>query len=255
MTRVLIHPTAIISQHAIIGSNVEIGPFSIIHDHVEIGSNSTIGAYCEIGIPTVLATEKRLVIGQNATIRSHATIYQGSVIGNTLTTGHYVSIRENSIIGESLQLGNRSDIQGDCEIGNHTKMHADVHVGKKTKIGHFVWLFPNVLITNDPTPPSTTLLGVTINDYAVLASNVLVFPGITIGKDAVIGAASLVKEDVPNGKLVVGSPAKIICDAKILRMHNDPKTKAYPWRNRFHRGYPETIVAQWLADISSGRPT
>jgi acetyltransferase-like isoleucine patch superfamily enzyme len=251
MKNEIIHPTAIISQYAILGENVEIGPFSIVHANVEIGSNSKIGAYSEIGIPTVLAKEKRLIIGQNATIRSHATIYQGSIIGNELTTGHYVTIRENSIIGESFQLGNRSDVQGDCEIGNHTKMHADVHIGKKTKIGNFVWLFPEVLITNDPTPPSTTLVGVTIEDYAVVASKTLIFPGVTIGEDSVIGAGSLIKEDVPKEKLVTGCPGKIICDAKILRMHNDPKKKAYPWRHRFHRGYPEKIVVQWLAEINT----
>jgi len=39
---VKIHPTAIVSEKAKLGANVEIGPFSIIEDDVEIGDNTKI---------------------------------------------------------------------------------------------------------------------------------------------------------------------------------------------------------------------
>lgn len=244
----MIDSTAIISKDAVIGKNVKIGAFSIIHEGVEIGDNSSIGSYCEIGLPTALANSKSLLIGNNANIRSHNVIYSGSSIGNDFNTGHYVSIRENTSIGKNCQIGSRGDIQGDCGIGNYTKMHADVHVGKLSEIGNYVWLFPEVLLTNDPTPPSETLLGVKIGDFAVLAAKVLVLPGVEISKDAVVAAGAVVKESVPSGKLVSGSPAKIICDAKLLRLHDNPKIKAYPWRNRFHRGYDEKDINEWLLE-------
>lgn len=244
----MIDSTAIISKDAVIGKNVKVGAFSIIHEGVEIGDNSSIGGYCEIGLPTALAKSKSLLIGNNANIRSHNVIYCGSSIGSDFNTGHYVSIRENTSIGKNCQIGSRGDIQGDCSIGNYTKMHADVHVGKLSEIGNYVWLFPEVLLTNDPTPPSETLLGVKIGDFAVLAAKVLVLPGVEISKDAVVAAGVVVKENVPEGKLVSGNPAKIICDAKLLRLHDNPKIKAYPWRNRFHRGYDEKIINEWLLE-------
>jgi acetyltransferase-like isoleucine patch superfamily enzyme len=129
-------------------------------------------------------------------------------------------------------------------------MHSDVHIGKKSKVGSFVWMFPEVLLTNDPTPPSEILLGVTVEDFVVIAAKVLVLPGVKIKRDAVVAAGSVVKHDVLEGKVVSGNPSKAICDAKILRLHNNPKIKAYPWRNRFHRGYSETHVAQWLLALS-----
>lgn len=245
---IVIDLTAIISKEAVIGKNVKIGAFSIIHEGVEIGDNSSIGNYCEIGLPTALAKSKSLLIGNNANIRSHNVIYSGSSIGNDFNTGHYVSIRENTSIGKSCQIGSRGDIQGDCTIGDFTKMHADVHVGKLSEIGRYVWLFPEVLLTNDPTPPSESLLGVKIGDFAVLAAKVVVLPGVEISKDAVVSAGAVVKENVSEGKLVSGSPAKIICDAKLLRLHDNPKIKAYPWRNRFHRGYDEKDIDQWLLE-------
>ena len=246
----MMHETAIISDQAIIGNNVGIGPFCIIHDNVHIGDNTTIGSYCEIGIATELAKENKLEIGPSSTIRSHASLYIGSVIGANFNTGHYVTIRENSIIGKYCQIGSRGDIQGDCSIGDYTKMHADDHIGKLSKIGSFVWLFPEVLLTNDPTPPSNELKGVTIEDFVVVAAKALLMPGITLEKDCVISAGSLVKDNVKTGMLATGSPAKSICTANILRHHDNPQIKAYPWRNRFHRGYDEEDVLKWNDDVS-----
>lgn len=250
MSPAIIHPTAIVSDKANLAEGVEIGAFSIIHADVEIGAHTKIGAYCELGLPTPLANIPKLTIGADCTIRSHSIFYSGSVIGDKLNTGHYVCVRENSLVGTGCQFGNRTDIQGDCTIGNYTKMHADVHVGKKSVIGNYVWLFPEVLLTNDPTPPSDDLVGVIIDDFAVLAAKVLVLPGVHIGKDAVVAAGSLVKESIADGKLANGSPAKVTCPVNILRMHNNPKLKAYPWRQRFHRGYPEQIVSLWLEEFS-----
>ncbi len=245
----MIHQTAIISSKAKIGRNVTIEPYCIIHDNVEIGDNCFIGSFSEIGLPTPLAQTNKLVIGGNSTIRSHSVLYIGSMIGECFSTGHYASVRENSEIGKNVQLGSRSDIQGDCSIGDYTKMHADVHIGKYSKIGSYVWLFPEVLLTNDPTPPSENLQGVTIEDFAVLAAKVLVLPGVTIYKDAVIAASSVVKSDVPEGKMFSGNPGKVVCNANILRCADNPKIKAYPWRSRFHRGYNEEDVQQWLNNI------
>lgn len=246
----MIHTTAIISPNSKIGDNVTIGAFCIIHDFVEIGDNSTIDSYCELGIPTPLAKSKVLTIGKDSTIRSYSCIYAGSSLGNNFVSGHYVNIRENSVIGSNVQLGSRGDIQGDCEIGNYTKMHADVHIGKESKIGQYVWMFPEVLLTNDPMPPSETLEGVIIEDFVVLAAKVLILPGVKINKDAVVAAGSVVKSNISSGQLFSGNPAKLMCNANILRVKGNAKQRAYPWRYRFHRGYNENIIKQWLSELT-----
>lgn len=242
----MIHPTALISSSAQIDEGVEIGPYSIVHENVHIKRDTKIGAFCEIGLQTPHAKNALLVVGANSVIRSHAVIYSGSEIGAGLQTGHHVCIRENSLISEGVQLGSRTDIQGDCSIGAYTKLHADVHVGKKSKVGSFVWLFPEVLLTNDPIPPSEILEGPTIEDYCVVASKSLLLPGVTLSANSVIGAGSVVKNDIQEWKLAVGNPAKPICDVRVLRMPDNPKEKAYPWRMRFHRGYPEDVIKSWV---------
>lgn len=249
MIQTEIHPTAIVSNDADIGVKVTIGPYSIVHAGVCVGDRSNIGSHCEIGLPTPLAKGLNLEIGDNANIRSHSVLYQGSKIGSGLTTGHYITIREKAFIGDGFQLGSRGDVQGDCVIGDYVRTHADVHIGQKSQLGNYIWLFPNVLLTNDPDPPSEQLTGIRIHDYVVVAANALLLPGVDIGKNSVIAAASTVKNDVPEGMLASGNPAKIVCKADILRMHNDPSKKSYPWTLRFHRGYPQEVVKEWLSRI------
>ena len=130
-----IHSSSLVSDLAVIGNNVSIGPFCIIHSNSFIGDNCTIGAYSEIGIPSPLAKNKKLIIGKDSHIRSHSRFYEGSVIGEFLSTGHDVQIRENTIIGDGCRLGTRAIVEGDCSLGSYVNCHAEVHVGKGSVIG------------------------------------------------------------------------------------------------------------------------
>ena len=51
---------------------------------------------------------------------------------------------------------------------------------------------------------------VTIKENAWLGMNVTICPGVTIGKNAVIGASSVVTKDIPDYAVAVGNPAKVI---------------------------------------------
>jgi len=241
----MIHPTAIVSPHAAIGEGVKIGAFCIIHDHVTIGAGSTVGAYCELGLPTPLATTKELVIGRDAIIRSHCTFYAGSVFGDGLMTGHQATVRENTRAGLNLQIGTLNDIQGHCTIGDYVRFQSSVLIGQQSRIGNFVRIYPYVVLTNDPHPPSNIVQGPTINDYAVIATMVTVFPGVTIGEHAVVGAHSCVTRDIAAGMLAIGSPAKTIRKASEITLKDGSENVAYPWTRHFHRGFPEHIVAGW----------
>ena len=52
---------------------------------------------------------------------------------------------------------------------------------------------------------------ISIGDYTFIGMRAIIMPGVTIGKHCVIGACSLVTKDVPDGHVVAGNPAKIIC--------------------------------------------
>jgi acetyltransferase-like isoleucine patch superfamily enzyme len=247
----------IISNKAKIGNNVSFGDYVTIYDNVEIGDNSVIESYCEIGYPTELAENQPTIIGPNSRVRSHSVLYQGSIFGPQLLTGHGVTVREKTVAGENLQIGTLCDIQGDCIIGNFVRFHSNVHVGKKTQVGNFVWVFPYVVFTNDPTPPSETLIGSLIMDYVSIATMSVVLPGVVIGSHALVGAHSLVSKDVPEGMLVAGVPAQVIGPTSKIKLRDGSGSAAYPWTRHFHRGYPPEIVENWkknFADINNDGP-
>lgn len=52
---------------------------------------------------------------------------------------------------------------------------------------------------------------VTIGDNVFIGAESVVLPGVTIGNNVIVGANSTVTHDIPDGVVVAGSPAKVIC--------------------------------------------
>ena len=166
-------------------------------------------------------------------------------------TGHRVSVREQTHAGANLQIGTLSDIQGHCTIGDYVRMHSNVHIGHHSTVGNFVWIFPYVVLTNDPHPPSEVQMGAVVEDYAALATMSIVLPGVRVGAGALVGAHSSVAKDVDPDTVVAGAPAKFICQTNKIKLKDNPEQSAYPWRRHFHRGYPDDIVARWKEEFSA----
>ncbi|MEM6812429.1 MAG: DapH/DapD/GlmU-related protein [Pseudomonadota bacterium] len=243
----LMHSSCIISKNAIIHDNVSIGPHTIIHDNVEIFENTIIGAFCEIGVATPLANDKKLIIGKNSLIRSHSIFYIGSKFGDHLKTGHNVCVRENISAEDHVQIGTSSELQGDTIIGNNSRFQSNVFIPKQTIIKDFVWLMPNVVLTNDPTPPSDYEKGPTIHSFSVVAANATILPEVIIEENCLIAAGSVLTTNTEKDSFYVGVPAKRVGHISEIFL-KDKKTSAYPWTSHFKRGYPDEILKNWVAD-------
>jgi acetyltransferase-like isoleucine patch superfamily enzyme len=232
-----------------IEADVTIGEHTIIHPGTRIGRGSVIGSFCELGIPAGPASGKGLEIGPDALIRSHSIFYAGSVFGPRLRTGHRATVRENIRAGDTVQIGTLSVVEGGCTIGDHVRIHTNVFVAQGATIGDFALLFPYVVLTNDSAPPSDRLEGVTIRRYAVVAANATVLPGVVIGEGALVGAMTLVRDDVPADMVCVGVPGRVVGSTSRIRLKHNGEP-AYPWRRHFHRGYPEQVVEQWKREFA-----
>lgn len=248
----LIHPTAIVSDKAVLGKNVRVGQFTTIYDNVEIGDNTTIEGYCEVGVSNHLSEGKKLIIGEKSYIRSHSILYEGSVFAEKLVTGHRVTVREKTIAGKNLQIGTLTDIQGHCTIGNYVRMHSNVHIGQHSKIGNYVWIYPYVVLTNDPHPPSEVMQGVEVEDYAIICTMSVILPGIKISSGCLIGAGSVLNSETEPNMLYVGNPAKKIFELSRIKLKDGSGRPAYPWIKHFRRGYPEEVIREWEIMIEKG---
>ena len=239
---VTIKDGAIIEDNVVIGDNCYIDYNAIIKENVVLGEGSFVGAQCILGeflydfFEDNSNKKHPLLIGERALIRSGSILYGDNVIGTDFQTGHRVTIREGTKIGNHVSVGTLSDIQGDCQIGNYVRMHSNVHIGMKSQIDDYVWIFPYVVLTNDPTPPSDVLKGVKIEKFACICTSSVVLPGIHIGQDALVAAGANVTKDVPDYAVVMGNPAKqhgFVTDIKDASGQSH-----YPWREHFSRGYP-----------------
>lgn len=240
---VVVKHNCIIEDGASLGDNTYIDSNCIIHGNVSLGDNSNVGSNCILGEYLMdfyqdhMPHNHPLKIGNNALIRSGSIIYGDCRIGESFQTGHQVTIREKSDIGNHVSIGTLSDIQGNCSIGDYTRLHSNVHVGQLSRIGSYVWIFPYVVLTNDPTPPSENFVGVCVDDFAVIATGSILLPGVKIAGDSLIAAGAIVTKDVAQGTVVGGNPAKVISSTDRIKNHITGE-KVYPWRYSFDRGMP-----------------
>lgn len=232
-----------ISPKAIIGKNVRIGDNTLIYDNVIIGDDCIISNDCVIGEPLSdyyfdsKYENPQTILGKNSLIRSHSILYAGSVYGDGFSCGHRVTIREKTEFGQNCRVGTLSDIQGHSNFGKNCWLHSSVHIGQNSTVGDFVFIYPYVVFTNDPTPPSNVCKGPIIGNYTQIAVSSVILPGIQIGEHCLIGAGSVVGMDFEDYSLVIGNPAKRVKDIRdfISKESNEPH---YPWPNNFERGMP-----------------
>ena len=123
----------------------------------------------------------------------------------------------------------------DCNIGEHCFLESGVMIGNgvTVKNGTAVWagvtladgvfVGPQVCFTNDRYPRSPRLaqvhkryssqswrLPTFVGQGATLGAGAVLVAGITIGDFAMVGAGSVVPQDVPAYALAVGNPAKVV---------------------------------------------
>jgi len=248
-----------IGKNVVLGKNVRIGDGAVIYDNVKVGDDSVICNNCVIGEPLndYYSNEKyvnpKTIIGKNSLIRSHSIIYAGSSFGDFFQTGHRVTIRENTKMGSNCSVGTLSDIQGFVKFGNYCRLHSNVHICQKAIIGNFVFIYPYVVLTNDPTPPSEICVGPMIGDYSQITTGSLIMPGVKIGENCLIAAGSVVTKDVEDFSLVLGVPAQKKCDVREMKSRNDKDKLYYPWMNNFERGMPWKGIGyeKWLEKTTS----
>ena len=143
-------------------------------------------------------------------------------------------------VGDNTVVEAGSYIEDGAQVGDYCKIHRNVHIGKGVKIGDYckiqnnnsiypgvtldygVFVGTNVTFINDKYPRAIRRDGqpVTGADWemkptfvgrgASIGAGAVIMCGVTIGPWAMVGAGAVVLEDVPEGAVVVGNPARII---------------------------------------------
>ena len=142
-----------------------------------------------------------VVLGRDVQIYGFVNLY-GCRIGDGTRLGTFVEVQKGASIGRR------------CKISSHTFICEGVHVADNVFIGHGV-MFTNVLL-----PRATNQVGelqseadwqvmeTFIEEGASIGSGSVILCGHTIGRNAVVGAGSVVTRDVPAGEIWAGNPAR-----------------------------------------------
>ena len=211
-----------------------IAPTVVVYPDVRLGKEVHVDHFVIIGVPPRGRGpgELQTRIGPNAVIRSHTVIYAGNMIGANFQTGHGVMIRELNEIGDDVSIGTHSIVEHHVRIGNRVRIHSNAFIPEYSVLEEEAWVGPNVVFTNALYPLSpdakANLKGPHLLPGAKIGANATLLPGVMIGRNALVGAGSVVVHDVPDGKVVVGNPARVIKDVAELT--------AYEVKEIAHRG-------------------
>jgi len=188
-----------------------------IYPEVRLGTPEFLGDFVIVGVPPVPSdcSTWDTEIGLGAILRSHTVIYAGNRIGARLQTGHAVLIREQNEIGDDVSIGSHSEIAHHVRLGNGVRIHSSVFIPEYSTLEDRSWIGPHAVFTNDRYPlskESADPRGPHVLADGKVGANVTLLRGVVIGRNALVGAGTMVVSDVPDGKVMAGNPARIVGD-------------------------------------------
>ncbi len=208
-----IHDSAVMGDKCRIDPLAHIGANCVLEDEVEIGPGSTVLPGCFIGRRTKIGggclIYANVTIREDARLGDNVIIHSGTVIGSD----GFGYAQKDGVHHKIPQVG-KVVIEDDVEIGANVTIDraalGETRIGKGTKIDNLVQIAHNVrmgercIIVSQTGISGSTVLG----NSVILAGQVGLIGHLKIGDNTIIAAQSGVKDDLEEGKMYLGTPAK-----------------------------------------------
>jgi UDP-N-acetylglucosamine acyltransferase len=186
-----IHPTAIISRHAEVASDVEVGPFAIIGDNCVVPTGCIISA--------------RATLERNVTLGENVQVGMGTILGGppqdlkfageetTVEIGAGTVIREYTTINRGTAHSFKTTVGRNCLLMSYVHLAHDCHIGDNVILSNVVQLAGHVVV----------------DDKAIISGLSAAHQFVRIGRQSFIGGMSRVSKDIPPFLKAVGNPVKL----------------------------------------------
>jgi acetyltransferase-like isoleucine patch superfamily enzyme len=142
------------------------------------------------------------------------------IVGKDVQFGKDVIIWNFVVIGDNTRIGNRTRIASFCDIGKNVvigdecNIQTHVTISNGCKIGNKVFIGPNSTLLNDKFPQCDHITPPMVKEGAIIGGGAIVLPKVTIGRNSVIGAGSVVTRNVSHEVVVMGVPARKVMTKK-----------------------------------------
>lgn len=129
------------------------------------------------------------------------------------------AIGEDTMVGPFVEIQKNAEVGARCKISSHTFICEGVTIEDEVFVGH------GVMFINDRYPRATKggglqtdadwqVIPTRIKRGASIGSGAVVMCGVTVGVNAMVGAAALVTRDVPDFAVVAGVPARSVGEVR-----------------------------------------
>ena len=164
--------------------------------------------------PSATIYHRLLQLGDRVFIGERTTVYQDRD-GGEVVLGDRVHLYGDTYIqtgyGGSVAIGSDTHIQPRCQFSGYK---SPIKIGRQVQIAPDCAFYPYAHGIAPERPikeqPLTTKGGIVIEDDVWLGYRTIVLDGVCIGRGAVIGAGSVVTQDIPPGAIAVGVPARVV---------------------------------------------
>lgn len=187
-----IHPTALVSQKAQLGSGNHIGPFVVVHDDVVLGNNNVL--------------HSGVIVHNGTRLGNHNQLFEHAVIGGLPqdtgfdpSTSSLVEIGDDNVLREAVIIHRASKPDQATRLGNHNYLMNGAHLGHDCRLGNHVIIAPYAALGGH----------VGVDDRAFISGGVMVHQFVRIGQLAMIGGNSKITQDALPYMITDGVPGRV----------------------------------------------
>ena len=180
-----------------VGRDVEIDANVIFEGRVVLGDGVRIGPFCRL---------KNVELAAGTEVRAHCDL-EGATTEGAVTIGPFARLRPGTVLADGVHIGNFVETKN-AKIGigskaNHLTYLGDAVIGAGVNVGA-----GTITCNYDGANKFTT----TIEDGAFIGSNAALVAPVRIGRNATIGAGSVVSKHAPDDKLTVARARQVTLD-------------------------------------------
>lgn len=129
-------------------------------------------------------------------------------IGKNTNIWQFSVVLPGAVIGEDCNICSHCFIENEVKIGNRVTLKAGVYLWDGIELEDDVFVGPNATFCNDKYPKSKNkefkLEKILVKKGSSIGANATILPGVTIGRDVMIGAGAVVTKDVKDHSVIKG---------------------------------------------------